>query len=86
MSNFRVDSSAEGVVSVTPSDTVSITLPSGQTFTKGLYVGGAGNISVLMADGSSATFTSVAAGSLLPLSVKRVNSTSTTATSMIAVY
>lgn len=86
MSNLRVGASAETAVSVTPSDTDNISHPTGETFTKGLYVGSAGNLNVVMANGDAITFTSVAAGSLLPLSVKRVNSASTTAANIIAVY
>jgi hypothetical protein len=71
--------SASGVIAVTPSDSTAIaTLP------RALYVGGAGNIAVLMEDDSTATFSSVPAGTLLPIRVKRVNSTNTTATLILA--
>lgn len=65
---------------ITPNDSTLI----GQTI--GLFVGGAGNLSVTMADGNNVTFTGVLAGQLLPISVKRVRSTSTTATNIVALY
>lgn len=70
------------VVAVTPSDAVALV----DGVTKGLYVGGAGNISLLMADGTSATFNAIAIGVIHPLGVKRVNATGTTATNILAVY
>lgn len=72
---------ATGAVAVTPSDTVNL----GRT-TRALYVGGEGNISLTFEEGQTVTFTGVAAGSLLPVQVMRVNSTSTTATSIVALF
>ena len=66
---------------VTPSD--SVDLPN---VSRALWVGGAGNVAVMLADDTSAvTFVSVAAGTLLPLRVKRVMATNTTATSLVAI-
>jgi hypothetical protein len=64
---------------ITPSDTVNLT--GGPVV---LYIGVTGNISVLTAGGDTATFVDVQAGSVLPVRVKRVNSTGTTASSMLA--
>lgn len=50
-----------------------------------LYVGGAGIVVAVFQDGSTANFTAVA-GQVLPLRLKRVNSTNTTATLMVALY
>lgn len=72
---------ATGAKSVTPSDSVGMGVTNA-----GLWVGGAGNLSVLMEDGSTATIAGVQAGTLLPIRVTRVNSTSTTATSILALY
>lgn len=66
---------------ITKSDTVNI--PEG--LTDAVYVGGAGIVVAVFEDGSTAQFTAVA-GALLPLRVKRVNSTTTTATLMVACY
>jgi len=71
---------ASGAVAVTPNDGTSIPA------TRGLWVGGAGNIQVIMEDGSQVTYTGVPAGTLLHISVTRVFATSTTATSMLALY
>ena len=50
-----------------------------------IFVGGAGIVVAIFEDGSNAQFT-VAAGTLLPLKCIRVNSTTTTATLMNALY
>jgi len=69
-------------VAITKHDTTNI--PTGPT--KAIYVGGAGNIVAVATDGSVVTFTAIPVGAVLPISVKRVNSTDTTATNMIALY
>lgn len=50
-----------------------------------LYVGGAGIVVAVFEDGSTAQFTCVA-GQVLPLALKRVNSGTTTATLMVALW
>lgn len=73
---------AVGAAAVTPSD--STDLP---RIARALYVGVSGNISVICEDGGTAvTFTGLSAGQILPVRVKRVRSTSTTATSIVALY
>lgn len=68
---------------VTPSDTVDLTIKP----TRGLWVGGGGNVAVLMsALGTSLVFQNVGAGVLLPISVTRVLTTGTTATNILALY
>jgi hypothetical protein len=49
----------------------------------GLWVGGAGNVVVTTEGGHKATIIGVNAGTLIPLSIVRVWSTNTTATSML---
>ena len=83
---MRVDSSGQLALAVTPSDTLNIVHPSGQTFTKGLYIGAPGNLSVVMAGGGTTVFTAIAGGVIHPLSVQRVNATGTTATGIVALY
>lgn len=77
-------------VAVTPSDTVNIGPTSERAGTgerpDALYVGGAGNLVAVMPDGSTATFTGVTAGTILPIRPSRVNATSTTATAILALY
>lgn len=85
--------SAHNAVAVTASDTTHLFT------TRGLYVGGAGNVAVVMADADLSTtagaseaqavdviFVGVTAGSVLPIQVVRVLSTGTTATSIVALY
>ena len=76
-----INASARQAVAVTPSDTVDIAIvPRG-----GLFVGVEGDIAVIMADGSDAvTFKSVVG--FIPLMVKRVLVTGTTAQSIVALY
>lgn len=63
---------------VTPNDSTDL------TGVRGVYVGGGGHLNVLM-NGDTATtlFSNVPAGVVLPISVKRVYSTSTTATLIV---
>lgn len=51
-----------------------------------VFVGGAGNVKVTTANGDDVTFSGVAAGMVLPVQVRRVWSTGTTATLLTAVY
>lgn len=69
----------QDAVSVTPSDSVNLDKEAG-----GIYVGGAGDASILMRSGNAVTFNGITAGTLLPLRVLRVNSTGTTATNIVA--
>lgn len=52
--------------------------------TRGLYVGGAGTVEAVDVDGTAATFVGVPAGTILPIRAKKVMSTGTTATSIVA--
>jgi len=65
---------------ITPHDSTDMAL------TRAVYVGGAGNVVAVDADNTATTFTAVAAGTLLPIRVRRINSTSTTATALVAIY
>ncbi len=68
----------QGAVAVTPSDTTKLSFVA-----RGLWIGGAGDVSALHPDGSEVTYVGVSG--LLPVCVSRVNATGTTATSIIAV-
>lgn len=75
---------ARKATAVTPSDSTDLT-----AYARSLYVGGAGNVAVIMADQSgdtAVTFVGVAAGTVLPVQVRRVMSTNTTATNILALY
>lgn len=77
----NTDMPGEWAVAVTPSD--SVDLPQ---ICRGLYVGVTGNVNVNMPDGGNVLFSNVAAGIVLPIRAKRVLSTSTTATNIVAIY
>lgn len=79
---------------VNPSDSADITFASPGS-ARGLWIGGAGNVNVIMEgdknipSGVAATsvavlFSGVGAGTLLPIRVSRVLSTNTTATLIVA--
>lgn len=55
-------------------------------YCRGLYVGTTGNVSVIMSNNTTATFVAVQAGTVLPIRVKQVTASGTTATSIIALY
>lgn len=52
---------------------------------RGIYVGGAGDVAVILG-GSTLTFVGVVAGSILPISPTRVMATGTSATDLIGLY
>ena len=76
---------ASNAVAVTPNDSTDLLF-----VTRGLFVGGGGNIVVIMGDqavdATTVTFTGVPAGTILPIAVRRVRSTSTTATNIVALW
>lgn len=74
--------SAENAAALTPSDSFTFLA------TRGLWVGGGGNVAVVMANDSSAavTFTNVAPGTVLPLRVTKVMNTNTTATGIVGLW
>jgi len=75
-------SPATSSVSVTPSDSEELAY-----LTRALYVGVGGNLSVKLRDDSAAVvFVGVAEGTILPLQVKQVMATDTTATNIIALW
>lgn len=65
---------------VAPNDAGAIQL------TQGLYIGGAGNVRVLMAGGQDIIFAGVPAGTVLPVAVTRVFATNTTATNILRLH
>jgi hypothetical protein len=69
-----------GAVAVTPGDSTDIPV------TRALFIGGAGNVVVRTVKGEQVTLTGVLAGTVYPIAVDRVLSTSTTATNIVALY
>lgn len=70
-----------GGFAITPSD--STDLPQ---VTRTLWVGGAGNVSVQMIDGTAITLQGCAAGQEIPVRVRRVYATGTTASNIVGLY
>lgn len=64
---------------VTPSDVTNLVHPA-----RGLWIGGAGAVSVEMYGGGTMIFSGCPAGVLLPVQVTRVNATGTSATLIVA--
>ena len=76
-----LESPARNAMEITPHDTNDLAL-----VTRGIYVGGAGNLKVETANGDVVTFVGLAAGMIHPIMCKQVYSTGTTATSIVGVY
>jgi hypothetical protein len=77
-----VTSSAVLATAVTPHDTNDLA----GGLTKGIYIGGSGDLKVTFENGSSATFTALSAGVIHPIAAKKIQATGTTATNILAVY
>lgn len=74
-------SPASQLVAVTKSDSTELGL------VRGIWVGGAGDVAIIASEDSAAvTIVGVPAGTLLPIRARRVMSTNTTATSIVALY
>lgn len=70
--------SATRAATIVPSDVVA-----GNQVFHSLYVGGAGDVSVVFDDDTTAVFKAVPVGTTLQCSGKRINATGTTATFML---
>lgn len=71
------DSCAQSAVAITPADS-NLSHP-----VRSLYIGGTGDLKVTTVNGQAVTFKGIVAGSILPVSVKQVWATGTTATDII---
>lgn len=66
---------------ITKSDSIEYTP------TRGIYVGGAGAVAVIMeGDGGSVTFAAVPAGTIIPVRATKILSTGTDATNIVALW
>lgn len=85
-----VSPSYSRATAVTKSDTVNVTPPAASQLTNpcfdALWVGGAGDVVLVQEDGTTLTFTCTTVPAIIPVRGKRVNSASTTATKMVALY
>ena len=73
--------SARNLEAVTPDDSTELA-----NVSRALWVGGGGAITVLTATDQVILISGIAAGTLLPIQIKRVNSTNTDATLMVSLY
>lgn len=81
-SPIGVSDPGANAAAVVPSDSTDLPVSS-----RALWVGGEGSVEVIMVnDTSPVVFAAVPAGTLLPLRVRRVLDTNTTATNIVAVY
>lgn len=79
------NSPAGDAVAVTPGDTTDLVKDGMRP--RGLYIGTGGNVRVQMrSEAGTVDFVNVLSGTILPIMVDRVHSTSTTATNIIALY
>lgn len=69
------------VTPVTPDDNTDLA-----TVSRALYVGTGGNIALTLVGGSTATFTNVQDGAVLPLRVSRVLNAGTSASDILALW
>jgi len=70
---------------VSPSDTTDFLTDAGELVPRAIYVGVAGDLKVDMIDSGTVTFLNLPVG-LYPLRVRKIYTTGTTASSMIALY
>ena len=77
----RIDSPARNAFAVSPHNTNEMAF-----VTRGIYVGGAGDLKVTTIGGDTVTFSAVPAGVILPVCAKIVFATGTTATLILGLY
>ena len=80
-SEAGIDSPARSAFAISPSNSVNF-----DSVTRGVYVGGNGNIVAVMLSGDVVTFTGVVAGTILPIRATRINLTGTTASNLVGLY
>lgn len=75
-------SPADEAAAVAPADGADLPVPS-----RGIYVGVGGDLTVdMVTTGATILFKNVPSGTLLPIMVKRVRNTGTTALSIVSIY
>ena len=76
-----LESPADNAAAVTPDDNTDLGFVS-----RGLYIGGSGDISIITNGGQTITFVGVPTGVILPVRATRVRATGTTATNIVAMW
>lgn len=77
---WYTDGDAQYAEAVTPHDVNQLAVVG-----RALYIGGAGAVAVVTEGGQSVTFAAVPVGTLLPIRVKQVKATGTTATNIVSI-
>ena len=70
----------ENVASVTPNDSTDI------SYDACLYIGTGGDVKLTAADGTTVTFSNVPSGTFMPVAARRIWSTGTTASDIVALW
>ncbi|MEL6323013.1 MAG: hypothetical protein AAFU82_04105 [Pseudomonadota bacterium] len=73
-----VMASADGILEITPNDDADLT-----SLPKGIYIGGTGDLAVIMPDGSTGVFVQMLGGGTYPIRPARILQTGTTATGIV---
>lgn len=79
MSQFATIQNYSHAAAVTPSDTAD-------NYGTALYVGGAGNVSLVTEGGETTTITAPPVGSIIPVRFTKVRATGTTATNLVRLW
>jgi hypothetical protein len=81
LSNAAAEFSASKHFAITPHNTTNF-----DYLTRAIYVGVTGNVVIVTDDDVAVTYVAVPAGAVLSVRAKRVNSTGTTASSLVGMY
>lgn len=78
----------DGITPFNPSDTVDVPLGPAGTASPcvGVYVATAGNVSVQLTSGGTATLTGLAAGQIVDVAIKRILATGTSSAGVVPLY
>lgn len=76
-----ISAPAQRGFAITPSDSTDLSAE-----TRGLWIGTSGDLALVLASGDEVTISGVVAGSLLPLRVRRVRASGTTAAALVGLY
>lgn len=63
---------------ISPSDSLDLTEP-----TRAIYVGTGGNLAVTLLSGAELTLANIPTGSIVPIRIRRIKATNTTATNLV---
>lgn len=79
--NTEQQNTYRGAANVTPHDTNEL-----PTWSRKLYVGGTGNITLVTAEGQTVLYSALPVGAQIEVSAKIIKSTGTTATLIVAMW